>query len=218
MEKEKIIKLASIVIGLLITILLIWFALRFVSRGRAASIEVGSVTTDNITENSATIKFNVLASGESGITPVVQYGASATTLNLLAPATCTNSDSTNNKLVCEVALNLLEAKEKAYYFVLKIGDVDFDNNGVPWTFSLSEAGSGLISTTPTPTPTSVATPTVTVAVSPTGAITPTPTSNLKPLSEIKDLNDCTTSYKNADGKLKDGVTAQLWGQCQKQNE
>ena len=201
MNKDKVIKLLSIVIGLLITIGLIWFGLRFVQRGRAVNLTPDDIKIENITATS----FRVSYQTASGLTPIVKYGQSSTALNFLMPASETK-DADNGETLYVHDATLLAGG--TYYFVIIINDQEFNNAGVPFSVQLTDGGTGTGDITPTKI-----TPTEKVAsVSPTLGVTPTIA--VKPLS---DINDCQDDIKNPDGTLKDGYTARDWAQCIKQN-
>lgn len=198
MNKDKVIKLLSIVIGLLITIGLIWFGLRFVQRGRAVSLTPADIKIDKITNTS----FQVCYQTTSGLPPVLKYGQSATALNYLLPASETKDVDNGEAVYCHEATLLTCG---TYYFVINISDQEFTNAGVPFSVQLTGCATDTTDTTPIPdkvTPTKVATVSPTVEVTPTVAV--------KPLSDIK---DCEAELKNSDGTLKDGVNAQYWAQC-----
>lgn len=204
-NKEKAIKLISIVVGLLITVVLIWFALRYVQRGRAVDLNPADVKTENITATSFSVKYAI----RCGLTPVVNYGSSATALNFLVPPSETTDMGNEN---CQYKHDITLLTEPTYYFTLKIGEEEITNGGVPFMVTLT--GGGTI--TPTgdliPTVEATASPTVVVA-SPTASLTGTE-GTLKALSDITDCSE----MKGTDGMLKNGYTARDWAQCLKQNE
>src|SRR3989344_5434938 len=200
MSKEKIVKLASIVIGLLITIVLIWFGLRFVQRGKAIDLNPQDIKIENVTGTS----FRVTYTTRANLQPVVNYGTSSTALNFLVPPSETN-DLGNDQTKYMHDITLLTPG--TYYFVIRIGEEEINNAGVPFSVQVGE-GAGV-------------TPTFGVGLLPTQAIEATPTATLptaapaiKPLSEIK---NCATDMKSADGTIKDGYTARDYAQCINQN-
>ena len=97
---------------------------------------------------------------------LIQYGTNPSELTLIAP------EVTSGKEHIQV-LTLLQPST-TYYFRIKIGEKEFDNGGVPWTFGTKEAGVGggvdkqsaPVATVapdvdvPSPTQSQVATPTV----------------------------------------------------------
>jgi len=65
---------------------------------------------------------------------LIQYGTNPSELTLIAP------EVTSGKEHIQV-LNLLQPST-TYYFRIKIGEKEFDNGGVPWTFGTKETGVG----------------------------------------------------------------------------
>lgn len=206
-NKEKAIKLVSIVVGLLITVILIWFALRYVQGGRAVDLVPSDIDyTSAITENSFVVKYET----RCGLQPVVNYGSTATTLNYLVPPE--DSQELGNER-CSYAHKVGLLTESPQYFIIKIGEEEVTNAGVPFMVTLTGGGT----VTPTvaelsPTAEASASPTV-VATTPT--VGPTEAGTLKPLSEV---TDCNAELKDANGMLKEGRTARDWAECIKRNE
>lgn len=65
---------------------------------------------------------------------LIQYGTNPSELTLIAP------EVTSGKEHIQV-LTLLQPST-TYYFRIKIGEKEFDNGGVPWTFGTKETGVG----------------------------------------------------------------------------
>lgn len=124
MEDKKI-RIISIVLGIIIGLILIFFGFTLIQRVfiRAGNIAPRDVVVSEITNGSATITWSTSEDSQG----VVEYGTSPSSLNFFAPET----EQTKSH---KVELTLL-SPNTTYYFQIKIGDRQFDNGGVPWTFT-----------------------------------------------------------------------------------
>lgn len=154
MNNQKLTKLASIIIGIIIAILLMVMGFRFVQNIliRAEDIAPRDVVVSDITQNSAKITWVTGRETQA----VVEYGTTPTALNFFAPET---QKSTSHS----VDLTLL-SPQTTYYFQIRIGDKKFDNGGVPWSFTTKATATTQPVTLPTPT---------------SSLLSPTPTSTAK---------------------------------------
>ena len=156
MEKKKTIKIASIVVGVILSILVVIVGFNLIQSvfTRASDSEPRDVLVTEKTENSAKITWTTGQETEG----VVQYGLSPTSLNSVG------QPETQKSLSHSVTLTLL-SPATTYYFQISIGGQTFDNGGVPWTFSTldrnqsANTASPLISPTVVPTTVLQATPT-----------------------------------------------------------
>ena len=139
---EKKLKIISIVLGVIIGLLLIFFGFTIVQRilTRAEDIAPRDVVISEVSENSAKISWTTGIETQG----VVEYGTSPTSLNFFAPEAKKTKEH-------EVDLTLLTPKT-TYYFQIRIGDKKFDNGGVPWTFTTKGKGEGQGGLVITPTP------------------------------------------------------------------
>ncbi|MGB9707532.1 MAG: fibronectin type III domain-containing protein, partial [Microgenomates group bacterium] len=188
MKKELILKIASIIIGVLIFILLVYFGFRIFGT-RAADLEPRDVVVSNISTNSVTVSW-VTGQETQG---VIEYGTTPTALNFFAPEPQKAKNHT-------VDLTLL-SPSTTYYFQIRIGDKKYDNGGVPWTFT-TKAVEKTVPAQPSPTPTGqvVSTP------------SPTPIQSLKvdsPSSNVCNETDC----QKIKEKLGKGCTTQDYFKC-----
>lgn len=154
MGNQKITKIASIVIGFIIAILLLVMGFRFVQNTftRAEDIAPRDVVVSDITQNSAKITWATGRETQS----IIEYGSSPTALNFFAPET---QKTTSHS----VSLTLL-SPNTTYYFQIRTGDKKFDNGGVPWSFTTKGKGATAAppkpqKSIPTTPPTPTATPT-----------------------------------------------------------
>ncbi|OGK19333.1 hypothetical protein A3G67_00310 [Candidatus Roizmanbacteria bacterium RIFCSPLOWO2_12_FULL_40_12] len=161
MENKKLIKTASIIVGVILSILVVIVGFNLIQNvfTSASDVEPRDVLVTEKTENSAKITWTTGQETEG----VVQYGLSPTSLNSVGQPE-TQKSSTHS-----VTLTLL-SPATTYYFQILAGGKTFDNGGVPWTFSTLEkkdsvAGQGPVLLSPTVVPTSVlqATPAPSVA-------------------------------------------------------
>lgn len=125
MNNPKLLKITSIGMGLLISILLLVMGFKVFSGFfiRAVDYEPRDVVVSNIDQNSAKISWTTGAETQG----VIEYGTSPTALNFFAP----EPQKTKNH---QVDLTLL-SPSTTYYFQIRIGDKKYDNGGVPWTFT-----------------------------------------------------------------------------------
>lgn len=130
MDNQKITKIASIVVGFIIAILLFVMGFKFIQNTfiRAEDIAPRDVIVTDLTQNSVKITW---ATGKE-TQGVVEYGTTPTSLNFFAPET---QKTTSHS----VDLTLL-SPNSTYYFQIRIGDQKFDNGGVPWSFTTKGAG------------------------------------------------------------------------------
>lgn len=145
MNNPKLMKIASIGIGIVISILLIVMGFKVFSSvfTRAADYEPSDVVVSNIAENSSKLSWATGIETQG----VVEYGTSPTSLNFFAPEPSkTKSHS--------VDLTLL-SPNTTYYFQIRIGDKKYDNGGVPWTFTTKDTQKSQV---PTAAPTQAIVP------------------------------------------------------------
>jgi hypothetical protein len=190
MKKEQILKIVSIIIGVFIFILLVYFGFRIFG-SRAADLEPKDVVISNISTNSVTVTW-ITAQETQG---VIEYGTAPTALNFFAP----EPQKTKNH---SVDLTLL-SPSTTYYFQIRIGDKKYDNGGVPWTFT-TKAVEKTVSPELSPTPTL-----------PVNTVSPTPT----PIQSLKVDNESTgnicneTDCQKIKEKLGKGCTTQDYFKC-----
>lgn len=150
MNNPKLMKISSIGIGIVISILLIVMGFKVFSSvfTRAADYEPSDVVVSNIAENSSKLSWATGIETQG----VVEYGTSPTSLNFFAPEQSkTKSHS--------VDLTLL-SPNTTYYFQIRIGDKKYDNGGVPWTFTTKDTQKSVVpSSAPTQAIVPVAKPT-----------------------------------------------------------
>jgi len=156
MNNPKVMKIASIGIGIVISILLIVMGFKVFSGvfTRAADFEPRDVVVSNIAENSSKLSWATGVETQG----VVEYGTSPTSLNFFAP-------EPQKIKTHSVDLTLL-SPNTTYYFQIRIGDKKYDNGGVPWTFTTKGTQKSVVST-PTPpqvVPTAKPTPVQTLEI------------------------------------------------------
>jgi len=122
MNNQGLLKIASIVVGIAVFILLVFIAFKMVGT-QAADLEPRDVVVSNIEKNSAKLSWATGVDTQA----VVEYGTSPTSLNFFAPEAAKEKNHT-------LDLTLL-SPSTTYYFDIKIGDKKYDNGGVPWTFT-----------------------------------------------------------------------------------
>lgn len=124
MAKVKGSSVAAIILGSIITVpLLIFGFLTFQSVLTRASNQVPTdVRAVQATDTSATITWTT---GEE-TTGIIEYGTNPTQLIKFAPEV---EATTNHR----VAITLLEPAT-TYYYVIRIGDELYNNDGIPWQF------------------------------------------------------------------------------------
>lgn len=121
--------LASIVVGILLMGQKISFRLGAQDPNKPENVQVSAIT-----EQSATITWTT----KNPVQGLISYGLSSTNLTLIQPE---NSPAVNH----QVSLSRL-LPGSAYFFVIKVENKIFDNNGQPYTFN-----TGAKENTPTPT-------------------------------------------------------------------
>ena len=184
MNDPKLLKIASIGIGVVIAVLLIFMGFKLFSGvfTRAADYEPRDMVVANIEKNSVKLSWATGIESQG----VIEYGTSPTALNFFAPEPAKTKTHTQD-------LTLL-SPSTTYYFQLRIGDNKYDNGGVPWTFTTKGTEKSVIST---PVPTSA-------------VVKPTPVQRLEiPVTPAAVCNetDC-TKIKAKFGKGCD--TADYW--------
>ncbi len=191
-NKQKSLKVASIVVGIILSVLVLIVGFGLVQKYLThASTNPSDVTVTDTTQNSATIKWTTedVAQGR------IEYGTSPTSTGLTVPEVASTKDHT-------VSLTLLSSAT-TYYFNLYIGDTKYDNGGVPWQFTTKSTSTDS---------TSSVTPTVPVPTAPQATISaePSPTSVItkdKPAACTE--NDC-AAIKPLIGK---GCTTADYSRC-----
>lgn len=185
MNNPVVKKVVAVMVGLAIFVGLVmgYFA---IFGTRAADFEPRDVIVSNIEKNS------VKATWATGVDTqgIVEYGTTPTALNFFAPeAAKTKTHS--------IDLTLL-SPNTTYYFDIRVGDVKYDNGGVPWTFTTKGAETSV--STPTTVPTKAASTT-----------SPTPFQQLK----ISDGTEgCTeTDCTQIKAKLGKGCSTQDYFKC-----
>ncbi|MBI2051858.1 fibronectin type III domain-containing protein [Candidatus Roizmanbacteria bacterium] len=143
MDKGNIVKILTIVVGIVISILVLVVGFNLVQNvfTRASDVEPRDVTVIDKTENSVRITWTTGIDTEG----VVQYGVSPTALTSFQPET----DKTTSH---SVTLSLLSSNT-TYYFQITSGGKTYDNGGVPWTFTTLEKAQQPVVTSPTVAPT-----------------------------------------------------------------
>jgi hypothetical protein len=145
MNKIKLTKIVSILIGVVIAVVLIVMGFRLFSTvfTRASDTEPRDVVVSDIVQNSAKVSWSTGIETQG----VIEYGTSPTALNFFAPESARTRSH-------QQELTLL-APNTTYYFQIRIGDKKYDNGGVPWTFTTrSTDNKPIVSPTvnlPTPT-------------------------------------------------------------------
>jgi len=139
MDKRKIFLIIGILI-LLISVPAAVFVLKqqtIFKLGAQTANKPENVQVTNITEQTATIIWTT----QKAIQGLVSYGLSPTNLTLIQPETAPAINHQVN------LTGLLPGS--SYFFVIKIGDKTFDNNGQPYTFATKPREAP---PTPSPTP------------------------------------------------------------------
>ncbi|MFA9289374.1 MAG: fibronectin type III domain-containing protein [Weeksellaceae bacterium] len=121
-SKARIIALI-IGIGLAMPLLFFGFLTAQQAMTRASDQAPQSVVVSGITKSSASIQWATDRESQA----MVEYGTSPGDLNQFAPEASSVTDH-------EVKLTLL-TPSTTYYFRIKVGDTEYDNAGVPWTFT-----------------------------------------------------------------------------------
>jgi hypothetical protein len=125
MNNNIIAKIASIIIGLIVSVVVIFMGFRLIQNvfTRAEDMAPRDVVVADIGQNAAKISWSTGIETQG----VIEYGTTPTALNFFAP----EASKVKNHLV---DLTLL-SPATTYYFQIRVGDQKFDNGGVPWTFS-----------------------------------------------------------------------------------
>jgi len=144
MNNKGLLKIASIVIGIVVFIILLFTAFSLIGT-QAADLEPRDVVVSNIEKNSVKLSWATGTDSQG----VIEYGTSPTSLNFFAPEAAKEKSHT-------LDLTLL-SPSTTYYFDVRIGDKKYDNGGVPWTFTTKNIEKSVVTPTETPTPTSAAT-------------------------------------------------------------
>lgn len=190
MNNPKLTKIASIIIGVIIAIILIVMGFKLFSTvfTRASDMEPRDVVVSDMTQNSVKVTWSTGIETQG----VIEYGTSPTALNFFAPESA-RSKSHQQELT-------LLSPNTTYYFQVRVGDKKYDNGGVPWTFTtkLTE-GSQIIS------------PTLTQAASPTGGPTPIQTVEVPATSERQGCNE--TECAKVKEMLGKGCSTQDYFKC-----
>ncbi len=209
MNNSKLAKIASITLGVIISILLLVMGFKVLSGvfTRATDYEPRDVVISNIDQNSARISWTTGVETQG----VIEYGTSPTSLSFFAP----EAQKTKNHFV---DLTLL-SPASTYYFQIRIGDKKYDNGGVPWSFTTKgteRSQSPNLASSPTPTLTPPAIPTL--SENQTITLTPTPIQSL----QIPNETGTTTTQVCAETdcakikeKLGEGCTTQDYFRCLK---
>lgn len=123
-NKDSMIRIASIVTGVLIFGVLAFLGLRVIF-SRATDVQPTNVVISETTANSAKITWVT----DQPAIGAVKYGTTEGALNFYAPETLKEPATSHS-----VELTLL-SPGSMYYFQIQIGDKMYDNAGVSWSFS-----------------------------------------------------------------------------------
>jgi len=153
MKNPKLMKIASIAIGAVISVLLLVMVFRLFSTvfTRASDMEPRDVVVSDISQNSVKVSWATGIEAQG----VIEYGTSPTALNFFSPEAARTKSH-------QQELTLL-SPNTTYYLQIRIGDKKYDNGGVPWTFTtrITEQAASA------PTPTAVLLPTSAAVQQPT---------------------------------------------------
>jgi len=165
MNNQQITKIASIVIGVIVAVVIMVMGFRLLSGvfTRASDVEPRDVVISDISQNNAKISWSTGIETQA----VIEYGNTPTALNFFAPETQKNKSHS-------VDLTLL-SPNSTYYFQIRIGENKYDNGGVPWTFTTKDITKSQVPTT-IPSPTKIQPSPIQTVVIPTTASTCTETS------------------------------------------
>lgn len=180
MHNEKITKIASIVVGLLLALVLIYFGFRVLqSRAGRAAVNPDSVSVENVTQNSFSVQFTAAANLEAS----VFYGTTCSEeLSLFAPCVVGASDNSGNvQYTCEVDL---VSPDTTYYFRIMVSGQTVDNAGTCFQAKTSAAGSAAL-------PPSTLTPAATRPPKPTA----------EPIDPAEQKNEMKTKFARGDYSL-----------------
>lgn len=186
MNNPIIKKAVAIVVGIAVFVVLVFGYFKIFGT-RAADFEPRDVIVSNIEKNS------VRATWATGVDTqgVVEYGTTPTALNFFAPEATKTKTHT-------IDLTLL-SPSTTYYFDIRIGDIKYDNGGVPWTFTTKGAETSVS------TPSAVPTQSLDSAQG-----KPTPVQTLK----ISDGTNCTeTDCEKIKALLGKGCSTQDYFRC-----
>ena len=193
----KIPKAVSIVIGVILSILILYVGFNLIQNifTRASDVAPIDVTINEIKENSVKIRYTTTNEAQG----VIEYGTSPTALNFFAPESQNTKDHS-------VDLTLL-SPNSTYYFQIRIGENKFDNGGVPWTFATKTKEDTQETTSESqvePTPvSSIPSPTIV----PTGAtITPVQSIDVSDDSSSQVIGCGETDCQKICNKLNDGCS------------
>ena len=193
----KIPKAVSIVIGVILSILILYVGFNLIQNifTRASDVAPIDVTINEIKENSVKIRYTTTNEAQG----VIEYGTSPTALNFFAPESQNTKDHS-------VDLTLL-SPNSTYYFQIRIGENKFDNGGVPWTFATKTKEDAQETTSESqvePTPVS-STPSATLV--PTEAtITPVQSIDVSDDSSSQVIGCGETDCQKICNKLNDGCS------------
>lgn len=192
MDKQKSLKVASIVVGIILSVLVLIVGFGLVQKYLThASTNPSDVTVTDTTQNSATIKWTTEEASQGRI----EYGTSPTSTGLTVPEVSATRDHT-------VSLTLLSSAT-TYYFNLYIGDTKYDNGGVPWQFTTKSTSVD----SPTSTNPTLPIPSATPA---SASASPSPTSTVtREKPAVCTESDC-TAIKPLIGK---GCTTADYSRC-----
>jgi hypothetical protein len=128
MNNQKITKIASIVIGVIVAVVIMVMGFRLLAGvfTRASDVEPRDGVISDISQNNAKISWSTGTETQT----VIEYGNTPTALNFFAPETQKNKSHS-------VDLTLL-SPNSTYYFQIRIGETKYDNGGVPWTFTTKD--------------------------------------------------------------------------------
>lgn len=197
-------KVGSIVVGVLISLVLLWFAYSILQKSRAADLKPSDVKITDISQNSFTVQYTT----KTGLTPVVLYGSDPTSLTLLSPATDVIEVGGGTSLYKHV---ISPVAGDTYYVKVQLSpDQVVDNNGAPFMVQLSAVPAA---GTPTPAAAALTAPTVTVTTAPSPA--PTVNIDLCCAEKVDTDGDGKTELKIPDVQ---GCTALAAVQCMKKKE
>ncbi len=141
-KPKKRSKLMGVGVGVMLSFLLLaavstaYFSGIFVSASNDSPTEL---IIRNVTDTTAELYWTTQDETQG----LIQYGTNPAELTLIAPEVTSGKEHVQN-------LTLLQPST-TYYFRIKIGEKEFDNGGVPWTFGTKEAGTGASPTNQEPT-------------------------------------------------------------------
>lgn len=157
MEKEKAIKITSIIIGLIVSVLVLWFGFKIVQQrfGRA-SANITNVICEPQSSTSYEVSFDSGASKEA----YVQYGLTPDSLASISPADCAGAQ-------CTAPITLVPEGATVYYKIAADGQqvgngAPGDEAAPPFVCSGAETETTQSVDQSEPEPTEAKTPTPTV--------------------------------------------------------